>query len=430
MSNALAIAAVTAVLRDFLNDGLINHNVSGILGSSVTVSALPPDRVVPGNSTESTQLNLFLHRLAPNMGWRNSDLPARDRSGRYRLSNPLLALDLHYLLSAYSADELGAEILLGHAMQLLHETPVLDRRIITAALNASASSTDLPVVLQALAGSGLAEQFEQIKLVPEFLSTEEMSKLWTAAQSHYRPTVAYQASVVLIESAAAARVALPVLSRGAVDPATGRERGVAVQPGLLPAFPAIHSVSTADGQSVATVGSTLEFTGHHLDGSRAIVFSNPQLAIEQEVPATAGNSATGLQVVVPALPVGVYQVAASVLRPTDIEARTSNQLAVVIGPKIATPLPMSVSRDESGTATIILECEPRVRPHQRAALLLAGDEVIAEPFIDTTATLTFTVPRAAAGEYLARLRIDGIESPIIDRKATPPAFFNYRISVS
>ena len=46
MSSALAIAGVTAVLRDLLNDGLINHNVSGLLGSTVTVSALPPDRVV------------------------------------------------------------------------------------------------------------------------------------------------------------------------------------------------------------------------------------------------------------------------------------------------------------------------------------------------------------------------------------------------
>ena len=59
MSNALAIAGVTAVLRDLLNDGFINHNVSGVLGSTVTVSALPPDRLVSPNGTENTQLNLF-----------------------------------------------------------------------------------------------------------------------------------------------------------------------------------------------------------------------------------------------------------------------------------------------------------------------------------------------------------------------------------
>ena len=48
MSTALAIAGVTAVLRDLLNDGLVNRNISGVLGSSVTVTVLAPDRVVPG----------------------------------------------------------------------------------------------------------------------------------------------------------------------------------------------------------------------------------------------------------------------------------------------------------------------------------------------------------------------------------------------
>lgn len=119
MSSALAIAGVTAVLRDLLNDGFINHNVSGMVGSTVTVSAFPPDRVVPASGTEHTQLNLFLHQVTFNTGWRNHALPSRDESGRQRVTNPPLALDLHYLLSAYSAEELGSEILLGYAMQLL-----------------------------------------------------------------------------------------------------------------------------------------------------------------------------------------------------------------------------------------------------------------------------------------------------------------------
>lgn len=51
MSTALAIAGVTAVLRDLLNDGLVNRNISGVLGSSVTVTVLAPDRVVPSGGT-------------------------------------------------------------------------------------------------------------------------------------------------------------------------------------------------------------------------------------------------------------------------------------------------------------------------------------------------------------------------------------------
>ena len=59
------------------------------------------------------------------------------RSGRLRLANAPLALDLHYLLSVYSGGDLHAEILLGYAMQLLHEMPVLTRDAIRTALNPS-----------------------------------------------------------------------------------------------------------------------------------------------------------------------------------------------------------------------------------------------------------------------------------------------------
>jgi hypothetical protein len=431
VSSALAIAGVTAVLRDLLNDGMINHNVSGILGSTITVSVVPPDRVVPANGTESTQLNLFLHRVTPNPGWRNSALPSRDSSGRHRLSNPPLALDLHYLLSAYSADELGAEILLGYAMHLLHEMPVLDRRAITVALNPSPSvGTALPPALQALATCGLADQVEQIRLTPESLSTEEMSRIWTAVQSNYRPTTAYTASVVLIESAQPARAPVPVLSRGGVDPNTGRERGVVVQAGLLPPLPTIESVLTANKQPAATVGAQLNVTGHHLDGtSRTIKFSNARFAIEQEAAVPEGDSSTSLHVIVPSVPVATYQVTANVLRPNESVRRASNPLAVVVGPEI-TAFPASVARDASGAATITLSCRPAVLPGQQAALLLGTDEIGAQPFSEPASQLAFVVDNVEPGEYLVRLRVDGIESPSIDRLATPPVFFDHRIRIT
>ena len=53
MSTALAIAGVTAVLRDLLNDGIINHNISGTLGSSVSVSVQAPDKVVAAAAKET-----------------------------------------------------------------------------------------------------------------------------------------------------------------------------------------------------------------------------------------------------------------------------------------------------------------------------------------------------------------------------------------
>ncbi|HEY0384456.1 MAG TPA: DUF4255 domain-containing protein, partial [Pyrinomonadaceae bacterium] len=214
MSTALAIASVTAVLKDLLHNGLIDHDLVSSVGD-VTVSALPPDRIDISETTGKSQLNIFLYQVTPNAGWRNAGLPSRDSNGQ-RLTNPPLALDLHYLLTAYGAKDLHAEILLGYGMQLLHETPVLTRAAIRTSLKPPTSvigGGDLPAELRSLFASELSEQVEQIKIVPQFLNTEEISKLWSAFQARYRPTAAYQASVVLIESRQSTRSALPVGAR-------------------------------------------------------------------------------------------------------------------------------------------------------------------------------------------------------------------------
>ena len=104
MSNALAIASVTAVLKDLLDNALIDH--SAAVDGPVTVDALAPDRIKTGEE-EIAQLNLFLYHLTPNPGWRNVGLPSRDGNGG-PLSNPPLALDLHYLLTAYGKQDFRA----------------------------------------------------------------------------------------------------------------------------------------------------------------------------------------------------------------------------------------------------------------------------------------------------------------------------------
>jgi Pvc16 N-terminal domain len=436
MSNALAIAGVTAVLRDLLNDGLINHNVSGVLGSTVTVSVMPPDRVVASGTAEASQLNLFLHQVTPNSGWRNEGLPSRDASGRLRIGNPPLALNLHYLLSAYSAGDLHAEILLGYAMQLLHEMPVITRKAIQVALSPSPSTgTALPPALRALADSGLERQIEQIKLVPEYLGTEEMSKLWTATQSHFRPTAAYLATVVLIESEAPTRSPLPVLSRGPVDPATHRDRGVVVEPGLVPALPMIDAVVPPGRQPVARLGETIDLGGHHLDGTgREVLLSNERFAIDAAIAAAPSGGGALVQFSIPtaqagAFPAGAYRIGVRVVRPGETAARETNRLAMVLAPEI-TGLPLAVVRDAAGTASFTLPFRPTLQAGQRVSLLLGEAEVKPQPFSTPATTLDFIVPNAPVGSHLARLRVDGIDSPVIDRSVDPPAFLNTRIVIT
>ena len=178
MSNALALGAVTAVLRDLLNNGLIDQDMTGTIGGNVSVTALPPDRIDVGENREKSQLNLFLYQVTPNQGWRNVGLPSRDARGD-RVANPPLALDLHYLLTAYGEQEFHGEILLGYAMHTLHETPVLARDAIRLALGAPPPviGSVLPPAQRSLVAAELADQIEQIKITPQSLSTEEMSRL-------------------------------------------------------------------------------------------------------------------------------------------------------------------------------------------------------------------------------------------------------------
>src|SRR4051794_17014204 len=105
MSSALAIASVTAVLKDLLDNAVIDHSVSTIVGGPVTVTAQSPGQIKPNNEgVISRQLTLFLYHVTTNTGWSNVGLPSCAPRGT-RLTNPPLALDLYYLLTAYGKED-------------------------------------------------------------------------------------------------------------------------------------------------------------------------------------------------------------------------------------------------------------------------------------------------------------------------------------
>jgi Pvc16 N-terminal domain len=435
MSNALALAGVTAVIRDLLDTGLIDHQVTDALGAGVTVSATAPDTIALTGDNRSPQLNLFLHQVTPNPGWRNADLPSRDSQGR-RLTNPPLGLDLHYLLTAYGVDDLQAEVLLGYGMHLLHETPVLSRDAIRMALDPpTVNGSILPTTFQALRASTLADQVEQIKITPESLDGEAMSRLWSALQAHYRPTASYLVTVVLIEAERATRSALPVLTRGPIDPTTQRERGVQAHGDLIPPFPEIMELRPPGGQVSARLSDVVQVAGHHLDGTgRAVRLRNQRLNVDLEVAAMPAGGFSTMSFTVPnttaALPAGPYDVSALVLRPGETDRRSTNDLTLSVAPEITTALPMSVGRDAQGTAVIGITCKPEVRPRQRVSLIVGGREVPADAHAAQTDTLTFRLPKAQTGTFLLRLRVDGVDSSLVNRAVQPPVFFNHRITIS
>lgn len=444
MSNALAIAGVTAVIRDLLDSGLIDHEVTDAMGQGVTVSAVAPDTIRIEGTDARPQLNVFLHQATPNAAMRNLDLPSRGRDGR-RLSNPPLALDLHYLVTAYGVSDLQAEVLLGYAMQLLHETPVLSRAAIRTALNPPNAPVDgamLPAVYEALRASDLAEQYELIKITPAPMNTDEMSKLWSAIQAHYRPTAAYQVSVALIESMRPASAPLPVLTRGkrepsAAIPSVDRESGVSVKAGLMPAFPDIEDVALPDKRVVAQLGDSIVVNGHDLDGAdHTLLLSLPRLDIEHAIAPASSATATSVGFVLPDqpadFPAGFHLLALQLLRTGETAPRVSNQLPLRIAPRLTslTSPPQVFGRDGEGTAVVTVSCSPEVRPGQRASLILGSREVVADPHPNATANLSFTVRDAPVGTHHVRLRVDGVDSVLVDRTKTPPEFLDRRIEIA
>jgi hypothetical protein len=406
MSNALAIPGVTAVLRHFLNS--VYNNVNSVLGS-VTVSAKAPDVVQTELGTGNNApllVNLFLHQVTPNAAWRNIGLPSLASDGITVLKNQPLALDLHYLLTAYATEDSHAEALLSYAVAFLHDNAIFPRGQITAALTALPSNP----FCDGLRASGLADQFEMIKVTPATLGREEMAWLWTALKADYRPTFPFQVTVVLIEQQFATSFALPVLSRSITAQAS--------------APPQILDVQLPTGQTSAAQGQSVTVTGVWLAGASLVALTNSRLGIYYPVTPTAATN-TSVTFTVPTdaanLPAGVYNLSILFTNAKGDIVLSTNTLPMGVAPTVSgTPQTLNNS---AGTL-VTINCAPNVRQSQSASLALGSTAAPAQTFNALqVSSLTFQFPTLVSGQYLIRLRVDGVDSPVtVNWKAMPPVF--------
>jgi hypothetical protein len=74
------------------------------------------------------------------------------------------------------------------------------------------------------------------------------------------------------------------------------------------------------------------------------------------------------------------------------------------------------------TITYTVTSSPEVWPDQYASLLLSDQEIVADAHPTQTATLIFQAQNLSAGVYFVRLRIDGVDSLLVNRAVTPPQF--------
>ncbi|HEU0202079.1 MAG TPA: DUF4255 domain-containing protein [Burkholderiaceae bacterium] len=439
MSSPLAIGAVSAVLRNLLDNGMVEAGAA--VGSTVNVSAVAPDTIDLDNAEEPPRLNIFLHQVTPNSGWRNVGLPSRSSDRGERLTNAPLALDLHFLLTAYGRADFQAEILLGYAMHLLHERPVLDRAAIRRALNPSPLDVSmLPPAFQALAASDLADQVELIKLTPAAMSTDEMSKLWSAIQTHYRPSAAYVASVVLIEGTRPGVTPLPVLSRGPVDPLTQRDRGVVVNPDLLPPLPTLFTATPPLQQNGARLGETVTLTGVRLGGSGHRVRLTHRLVTTpiEIVPSAPNATGTQLTFTLPnnagaqsTFAAGQWSLTVRFTPSGEANPRETNAVPLLLAPSpviaadagLGLPAVGIVRGGAPARVTVTVHTRPQVRLEQRATVMLDTLEATARPRANASDPLVAEFPdTVAAGTHWLRLRVDGTDSVLLDRSGAVPVF--------
>jgi len=407
---------------------LLNSVYTGSSLGTVTVSAVAPDIVqtaVGTTADANLQVNLFLHQVTLNTAWRNIGYPSLSADGRTPLKNPPLALDLHYLLTVYASQNCLAEALLGYAVEFLFETPVLLRSQIDSTMKDLAKNHGIPNPLKTagLDKSGLANQIEMIKITPATLGREEMAWLWTALKADYRPTFPFQASVVLIQDQKPLLSSLPVLQRQVTAP----------HPNALAPLAALTLIEPPNSQPFALLGDTVTAQGNNLSGASAVLLDNSRFGVEKPISALTNAGPSSFQFALnfaPAeLPAGVYTLTAQVTHPPDTV--DTNSLPLAIAPKI-TASPPSVTPDVHGNASVSITCTPYVWPDQEVFLLIGSHATPADAFTTATGTpsFTFSALTSTPKPVPLRLRVDGVDSPIIDYTQSPPVFTGPSIKVN
>jgi hypothetical protein len=397
MSNASAIAAVTATLQAILGTAITADPDL----NDTTVTALPLDKARGGLT--SNQLNLFLYQVLPNAAWRNIDMPKSVRPGETGMSP--LALDLHYLVTAFGRENDTSQPfdhhLLGKAMSVLYDH---------ALLGPSEIQTAFP-------GSGLESQPDRVRITLQPLSVEDISKLWMGFATQYRVSVGYDVSVTLIDSTQPVKAALPVLKMGS------QGTGPVAPASMVPPLPTLYAVTPPNQQPSARLGDTLTLTGVNLDGTNiGVQFIHPLWAAPVEVVPDPGGSSSQLSMQIPnaptVWPAGFYTLSVFVQRPGESYRRTTNQQSFSLAPALT----LAPATAPAGNITYTATCSPEVWPGQKVSLLLGAQEIPSPAIPAQTSTLAFAALGFAAGNYYFRLRVDGVDSLLVNRAVTPPVF--------
>jgi Pvc16 N-terminal domain len=386
MSNSLAIATVTAALREMLQPAVSNAV------SSATVGFNRPDS---GTGTPpSPAVNVYLYQVTPNAAYRGDDLPTRRSDGTV-VTRPQAAFDLHYLFTFHGDDsKLEPQLLLGAVASTLHAQPLISSAAIAKAMSDFGTT---------LSSSNLASQVERIRFTPTSLNLEEFSKLWSVFfQIEYTLSAAYQASVVLLEGDDEPAASVPV-----------QARNISIVPFREPRIDRV--VSQAGAEQPIVAGTTLLIQGQQLNGAATLVLIESQEA--------APTAVIDTQVTLP-LPGGIHagvkgvQIIQKILigtPPTPHRGVESNVAPFVLRPTITGA---AAAVKAPGITTVTLTVAPNIGVGQRAIVLLnnlavsPATAITSKPAVASADSnqIGIDIAGVPTGTYLVRIQIDGAES--------------------
>lgn len=393
MSNFLAVGTVSAALQRLLTPVVS----AAVPGAEVWVDRSDVRRQKSG-------VNIYMYRSSVDPIWRNEELPARRDNGTLRV-RPKVAASLHYLLTFHGKDdELVPQRLLGVALATLHTRPIITRALVD---DVTDEATDPQGMHKYLAFNDLADADELVRVSPDPMSLDELSKLWSVFfQSPYQLSATYLASAVLLEE----QLQTPLPAPPVLKPQ------LSVRALLKPTI--ISARNSANPREPVFSDSVLQIDGSGLRGEQTLVRIGPT----EVTPVSADTTATSVRV-------GLASAGPLVagLQPVVVAHRwlvgdpgqprggeTSNAVGVFVAPKIT----LNVTAGQIGVTSDI-----SIGPRQQVAVTLlnrtTGEAArvinVAERDIDTV-TISVAKPGATAelpaGQYAVALDVDGARSQL------------------
>lgn len=305
-----AISFVTKSLRALL----VSQMASGSL-----VTLLPPgEDPPPGNG-----VNLYMYRTNESPYLKNVDWPG-DRSGAPSKPEPALSLELFYLMTPFAArpqpndTEDAAHRMLGQAMLVLHEHPILNR-IHIPGFDADTALPDF-----------ILNSFEDIRVRLHPVSMDELSKIWSTIGKPYRLSVAYEVTLVQLTPT------VPSANGGGIVQTTGL-RVVTIT------APRLRAVTPNQGPLASRAGGQNNPSSLRLDGFGFAFLDEPPTVTVGDVP-VAVTAASDRQI--------------TVLLPSRLPAGPEEDVRVQVNGRWSQPLPFVVEPWISNLAPIRTALDP------------------------------------------------------------------------